>query len=290
MEVKGRCIKMSLCNIHLKRNTKKTLPRHIYANKIISEEASLYAFQKGSYTVEAAIVIPLVAGFLVSILFFFRVLQVQAAIDEALIYAGRKVAAESSITDSEAALFLSTEFFFLQILEEYECVEEYVDYGKLGISLLKSDFSEDSIYLRAEYSMKMPVAFFEIGKIYLWQQNTFRKWTGDGSWQEEDMVYVTSTGEVYHSSMNCQSIKLSVKYTDYSKIEGLKGANGQKYYACSRCADKSLGAGRVYFTDYGTLYHADISCSAIKRTVTQIPLSEIGERRKCSFCYTDKEE
>lgn len=281
---------MSLCNVQSIPNLKKTLPRHKYAKKRISKEASLYAFQKGSYTIEAAVVIPLVAGFLVSILFFFRVLQVQSVIDEALIYAGRKVSAESSITDSKAALFLSTEFFFYQFLEEYQYVEEYVDYGKLGISLLKSDFSEDSIYLRAEYSMKMPVSFFEIGKIYLWQQNTFRKWTGDGSNQEENIVYVTPNGEVYHNSLNCQSIKISVKQTTYSSIAGLRGANGQKYYECSRCVSQIYESDRVYYTDYGTLYHADISCSAIKRTVTQIPLSEVGNRRKCSFCYTKGDE
>ncbi len=266
----------------------KSLPGHTYRKRKISQETSSYAFQKGSYTIEAAIVIPFVAGFLVSILFFFRILQVQAAVDEALIYAGRKVAAESSITDSETVLFLSTELFFHQILDEYECVDEYVEFGKLGILLINSDFSGDEITLRAEYSMKMPISFFDVGRIYLWQQNSFCKWNGDGEVQKEDVVYVTATGEVYHCSKNCRSIRLSVKQTDYSSIGGLRGKDGQKYYPCSLCLKEISSNGKVYYTDYGTLYHGDISCSAIKRSVSQISLSEVGTRRKCSFCYTEE--
>ena len=76
---------------------------HMYTHKILNKtlsgrkseilkptkETSSYAFRKGSYTIEAAVVIPLAAGFLVSMLFFFRIIQVQASVDEALIFAGR---------------------------------------------------------------------------------------------------------------------------------------------------------------------------------------------------------
>ena len=294
MNLKGRYVKMSLCisphsNIC---SPKKSLSGHCLQKNTYThmqihrlKETSLHTFRKGSLTVEAAFVIPLVAGVLVSVLFFLRILQVQAAVDEALAYAGRKAAAESSITDSEAALFLSAEFFFLQILEQYDCVEDYVEYGSLGISLLSSDFSGEDILLRAEYSMKFPISFLDFGRIWLWQQNSFRKWTGSDVSAEEDYVYVSRTGEVYHASSDCRSIQISVQETSYENIGNLRGADGQKYYACSACADRINEGRRVYYTEYGTLYHGDVSCSALKRTVTKIPLSEVGERRKCSYCY-----
>lgn len=266
---------------------KKTLSRHKPLEILISQETSLYTFRKGSFTVETAVVIPLAAIFLVSILFFLRIIQVQAVVDEALFYAGRKLAAESSITDSETALFLSAELYFFQILEEYECIEDYVQYGNLGINLLNSDFSGEDILLRAEYSMKLPVSFFSFGRIYLWQQNSFKKWTGKGIVTSEDYVYISKSGEVYHASLDCRSIRLSVKQAPYSKIETLRGSDGQKYYPCSECAEDIDQNTHIYYTEYGTLYHAEISCSALKRTVIKIPLTGVGDRRKCRYCYSD---
>lgn len=275
---------MSLYDTPLKNCITKTLSRHMQVPT--PKETSLCTFHKGSFTIEAAIVIPLIAGALVSVLFFLRMIQVQAAVDEALIYAGRKVAAESSITDSTLALFLSAETFFLEALEEYECIDQYVENGKLGIYLLKSDFSEDEIYLRAEYHMKSPVSFFGIGNIYIWQQNRFRKWTGVENTKEQQYVYITANGEVYHASSDCRSIKLKIKQTTKERVEEFRGMDGQKYYSCEVCKKASAGYVPVYYTDYGKYYHFDISCSALKRTITKIPLSEVEERKKCSYCYS----
>ena len=82
---------------------------HIY-NKC--KEISSCTFVKGSYTLEAAVIFPLVAGFLVSILFFFRVLQIGTSVQCALTYAGRMTAVEASMIDEQAALLVSAEGFF----------------------------------------------------------------------------------------------------------------------------------------------------------------------------------
>ena len=278
---------MSLNMTPRRISIEKTLSRHITNKILILKETSLYTFQKGSFTLEAAVVIPIAAFCLASILFLFRIIQVQAAVDEALFYAGRKVAVESSITDSNAALFLSAVVYFLRILEEYECIEDYVEYGSPGISLLNSDFSGEDILLRAEYQMKCPISFFGFGKVYLWQQNSFKKWTGEGAVSVGDYVYVSKTGEVYHASSDCRGIRISVKQTSMSQIETIRGGDGQKYYPCSYCIEDIGPKGMVYYTEYGTLYHGEISCSALKRTVTKIPLAEVGDRRKCSYCYSE---
>ena len=135
--------------------------------------------------------------------------------------------------------------------------------------------------------MKLPVSFFEFGNIYLWQQNSFKKWTGDAVSDPENYVYISQSGEVYHASSDCRSIQLSVKQTSYNKIDTLRGLDGQKYYPCSECIENTPQSGSVYYTEYGTLYHEEISCSALKRTVIKIPISDVGARRKCKYCYSD---
>ena len=51
---------------------------------------------KASYTLEAAVIFPLVAGFFVFILFFFRVIQVESQVKAALYYSSRMSALASS--------------------------------------------------------------------------------------------------------------------------------------------------------------------------------------------------
>jgi len=68
-----------------------------------------------------------------------------------------------------------------------------------------------------------------------------------------------------------------------SEIGDYRGVDGQKFYPCSRCKKEDCQV--VYYTDYGTLYHKDIACSAIKRLVEKIKIEDVGNRRPCSFCY-----
>lgn len=239
---------------------------------------------KASMTVEAAVVVPIMAGFLCCILFLFRVLQVQEVVEEALIYAGRKAAVESSVLTSEEALFLSAEVHLLQVLEENDIIEQYVKYGILGVNILKSDFSANEIVLCAEYEMMLPVKFFGIDRLSLFSENRFRKWVGTSVEKEIEWVYVTPTGSVYHVDTGCRVIDLSVKAVAVQDIEKQRGADGQRYYPCGRCDAAKETLGIVYCTDYGTLYHGTVSCSALKRSVKKIAKSEVEGLRACSFC------
>jgi hypothetical protein len=248
--------------------------------------ASFYTCKKASYTLEAAVVIPLMAAYLVTLLFFFSILEIQCEVDEALLYAGRKTAVESSTVEEEELLFLSAKAYVLYALEDNSLVQKHIENGAWGIQLWRSDFWGEDIILRAEYEVKLPISVFGIDHIELSAQNRFRKWNGDRILEEQgDYVYVTPNGEVYHMGLTCRSINLSVKQTTRAAIGYLRGKNGQKYYECSRCDWKDKKKERVYYTDYGTLYHKDIACSAIKRTVERVKIDEVTERRPCSFCY-----
>ena len=257
---------------------------HKLPNK--TQRASFCACHSGSYTLEAAVVVPLLAGYLVTILFFFFILEMQCAVDEALLYAGRKTAVESSIVDSEEVLLLSAEGYMLSVLHGNPLLERYVKHGVWGISILESEFDEEYIVLKAEYVVKLPISFGKVGQIRLSSQNRFHKWTGDKTVvSDETVVYVTPNGEVYHSSLTCRSINLKVRTATIKEIPNLRGADGQKYYECTRCIWDDENKERIYYTDYGVRYHKSISCSALKRSVEKIDLKDVGDRRPCSFCY-----
>lgn len=284
--MKGRCKGMSLWIFQSLFNYNRSPQIRTRYKYITSKGTSLYTCHKASLTVEAVIVIPLMVSFLVIFLFFFRVLQVQVAVEEALMYAGRQVAVESSVVSSEEMLFVSAEARMLAALSETPEVDEYVENGILGISLLQSEFDGREILLRAEYTIPVPVGFFGLKDIELVSENRFQKWIGNSIDNENgDGVYVTKNSEVYHSSLSCRVLDLSVKTVIFSEVENLRGLSGQKYFACSRCVETSNKSVYVYCTDYGRLYHEDIKCSALKRTVEKISIEEIGGRRQCSFCW-----
>ena len=251
----------------------------------IYQRASFCICQKASYTLEAAVVIPLLAGYFVTLLSFFQILQIQCAVDEALLYAGRKTAVESSIVDSEEALFVSAEGFLLYALKDNSLIEDHVVYGMLGIHLWESEFDGEAIVLKADYAVKLPIGFLGIKQVELTSQNRFQKWNGEKSGEDDgEWVYVTPNGVVYHADIACRSLNLSIKFTSLGEIEELRGLDGQKYYECSLCDWEDDRTERVYYTDYGVLYHKNISCSFLKRTIEKISIEEIGDRRPCSFC------
>lgn len=257
----------------------------ITGKRFLRKKTSLCIRKKASYTLEAAIVIPFVAAFFVSVLFFFRVLQIETQVQEALDYASRKSACEASVVNSGPVLMASAEAYFLKGLQDYELPAHYVSGGKVGISLLRSDVSDCYINLQADYHIKLPINFFTVRGIMISQSSKSRKWTGDrDSGQEEDYVYVTETGTVYHRDRMCSYLDLSIQTVNSGNLEGLRNRGGHKYYPCAECAAKNKAGNTVYITDYGTCYHVSLSCSGLKRTIYMIPLSEVGGKGPCSKC------
>lgn len=259
--------------------------------QIASKETSFCACLKASLTLEAAVVIPVMMGVFVSLLFFFRMMQVQALIEDALMYAGRKVAVESSIVTSDETLFLSAEVFMVAALKDEEIIERYVKNGIWGITLLGSSGDEETLCLKANYCIKLPISLFGIHEIWLWNQDIFHKWVGSQNSlekEEEGWVYVTTNGAVYHSSLHCRVLNLSVKKVSVEKVKEIRGASGQEYVACYRCAEGRSDLEMVYCADYGTLYHGSLDCAFIKRTIRKISISDVANKRPCSFCYGEE--
>lgn len=280
---------MSLCGVNRTQSNSVRKPLSKYACPILVndliKEAPLCT-RRGSFTLEAAVIMPLAASFLAMILMFFRVLQVETEVYSALSYASRKTAAMILTEDSEIAELAMAEVYFRYALAEYELPENYVKGGAYGISLTSSDFSGEYVCLKAVYRISFPIHFFTIEGISIYQESKSRKWTGsDGSATEDNpWVYVTETGSVYHVTTKCSYLDLSAQSANYAEIQGLRNKNGHKYYACELCAAEIQTSGLVYITDYGTVYHMSMNCTGLKRTVYQVRLSEAGDKAACSKC------
>lgn len=275
---------MSFCMRLKSSNHKKSLPGYM-KNTSCGKKAFLHIRCKGSYTLEMAVVLPLVAAFFVAILFFFRILQVQTQVQEALVYASRKTAVQACSSNYSAVLLAAAEVYFRKEVQQYGEYQQYVGNNPGGVSLLLSDMDGPEITLRADYFMKLPIGFFEVKGIRMTQVSTSRKWTGDSdSWIDEDYVYVTKHGSVYHCSRNCSYLDLSIRMAEYAQIGTLRNKSEHKYSACHQCVAKNKALQQVYITDYGDVYHATLSCSGLKRTVYLIPLSEVGSKGPCSKC------
>lgn len=281
---------MSFCARLKTPNHYKSLPEYSI-NSSCSKKAFLHIRKKGSYTLEMAVVLPLVTAFLVSILFFFRVLQVQTQVQEALVYASRKTAAQASATNSTPVLFVAAEVYFRKEAQQHNEYRQYVADQPGGVSLLLSDLDGPEVTLRADYYIRLPISFFKVKGVQITQTSSSRKWTGDRElWTDEDYVYVTEHGTVYHCSRNCRYLDLSIRAVEYAQIGTLRNKSEHKYNGCNQCVAKNKTYEQVYITDYGEVYHATLSCSGLKRTVYMVSRSEVGNKGPCSKCGTVKDE
>lgn len=286
---------MSFCSRILYPRKNQSLPEYASKNKNITKKSGsckktfLHIRTKASYTLEMALILPIVVTFLISILFFFRVLQVQTQVQEALVYASRRTAVQAGAADNSMLLLAKAEGFFRKELQQHEQYQKYVQGNFGGVSLLLSDMSGSKITLRADYFIKLPITFFNIRGVRITQYSTSRKWTGDREQgTDTDYVYITEHGTVYHCNRNCSYLDLSIRVADYAEIGRLRNKNEHKYSECERCVAKNKASNQVYITDYGTCYHAALSCSGLKRTVYLVPLSEVGSKSPCTKCGKKK--
>lgn len=133
----------------------------------------------------------------------------------------------------------------------------------------------------------MSVKLFNSVKVHAWTGREYEKNTQEEGKtdQEEQMVYVTETGSVYHRKLECSYLNLSVSHVSGSAIGEYRNQNGEKYSPCETCARNQNPAGIVYITDTGNRYHNLESCSGLKRTVRLVKCSEVNSRmHACSRC------
>jgi len=271
-------------NIHIFKHSNKSEALSISLEKNLNEPgtgvkdrgAARCTCLSALLTVEMAVVLPLFICFMVFILYFFRVLQVQAGVSQALQYAGRRIAAEysrSAESAGESAGYSKTEgaindpdgyrkeelgnqsgengkgasmlgllrvkVLFEKQLRKQKCPVQYISRGITGISLIQSDFTGNYVELKAVYRMKLPVALLGDLQYRIVQTAKCRKWTGfvPGQDTEQEDIW-------------------------------------------------------FYYTQHGTVYHTSRSCTHLDLSIRGVTYAQAGSSRnksggkyhKCEKC------
>ncbi len=245
----------------------------------------------GSMTLEGCLVLPLFLFFMMSIILSIEVVRFQSDMQEALhkignenAFLGYQVKYQNMSTQDTCSGITS---YLGKQLYPYLCVSD----GEAGLVIqdLSTVEQDGTIYLKAKYQIKSFISWLSIGDVYF--EDTFysHAWTGFSPNQldtklkdDEIFVYITKTGSKYHLSYDCTYLRIPIQSINASQLSTIRGASGQKYYACERCHPAKEGM--VYITTDGNRYHGQADCSSLIRTVFVIPLSKATGYGPCSKC------
>lgn len=218
---------------------------------------------KGSFTVEAALVVP----------FSFLVLMSLSCLFQALIQQN------------------DTQFYLLKATKAYS--------SQGGSGTLVQNLWDRRVFLSREIAggkmyytyetIEIPILGSRFFRMNRYQQMVASDYRGVSMVSEETnekIVYVAVNGQVYHLDRECTYLRTRVRTVMVGQAAALRNQSGGKYYPCESCCQgKEPAAGtQVYITSFGDRYHTGKNCPRIKRTVRQLPLSEVGGLPACSKC------
>lgn len=237
-----------------------------------------------SMTVEASLVLPVFLFAMILIGYLGQLLRCQDEVQGALTRLAREASAEYGATGSG---LLKRKAYYIAKLNTYLK-------GSAGtVTLLESHLMEDQdeIDLVAGYWVRTPFSLLGSGKFHFRQRVHTRAFTGvdrreKENVQEDTIVYITETGKVYHRSLQCTYLKLSISMVRFSDLGDRRNESGGIYKPCERCCgEKTMDmTDTVWITSYGDRYHTIGSCSGLKRNIREIRLAEAGNRPPCSKC------
>lgn len=269
---------------------------------LTKRNVSLFSSFRGSITVETALVLPLFFFFCIqflSVLCLFGLHSVLTAAlhQEVLELSLQAYTCEQAGIDTESMLLhVLGEAYLKKKIIEY-AGEEYLDAsmiegGKGGIRIQfekQQEKGQDVVDVTLSYRIRPYFGIMGFQDFSMSNRCQVKAWTGyvqpvedrDGS-NEDELVYITENGSVYHKSRQCSYLNLSIQEVNTSQLEMLRNADGGKYYACERCRGGKQEI--VFLTEDGTRYHTSLMCSGLKRTIYVVRRSEAGGRSACSRC------
>ncbi len=226
------------------------------------ERVSLFTSNKGSIVVETALVIPIFLTMFVMLLHFIIILDKQNTTCNSLY---------------DNANIIS---------------KDILNYGTTdGVSIGYESILKDSLVLKSNASYKIPLLIWKGYSININQTLVCRKWTGESIVDnkednvDDNIVYITKNGKVYHTNKQCTHLRLSIKKLKNKEVKYRKNKYGRSYSKCKLCISMELDENQIiYITDMGDRYHVDGNCGGLTRFIQAISIKEIGERQLCLRC------
>lgn len=291
----------SLCFTRGKKIKNKVL-QNSFDKKRTQKEYRTSAFgYKGSITIEAALVLPIFMIFTAGLITILSLLSFQSEVQEAVNETAKSFSRKAYIAENTKAgdVVINTASISAALLGPGLGDIKNDRHLQGGFNPLMSTYDAETgiIDVVVTYDYKIHVLPENIASIPMAQRMRMRAWVGrkldtagsGGNSGEEsedgngNTVYVTETGTVYHTSKNCTYLDLSIHQISYGNVSDARNKSGGKYYGCPLCS-KGAHPSSVYITDYGENWHTSLSCSGLKRTVSEKDISDVGDLPLCSKC------
>ncbi len=257
---------------------------------------------KGSLTVETALVLPLFLFAMIAVIMIGEGVRFSGNMNASLMDTGKKLSMyayagnrtglmEGSLIGGKAVSMTLGKSLSLKDLDTHRMDILPVEDGKNGLSFIHSSVMgpDQMIDLNAVWNMKVFFPLPGVKGFKVIDRARIRAFTGydntrraDRSEEDEEMVFITENGSVYHRDRNCRHLNINIRQTSRAAVGRERNMNGGKYYPCEYCGGGS-GDG-LYITEDGDRYHTKISCPGLKRSIRCIPISEVGGRPPCSQC------
>ena len=259
---------------------------NLKTNHLDQERASPFT-SKGSITMEAAVVIPVFFFAILCMMYLFEVMAIQSSISSASQCVGKAWAEESYLSPVVFPRELEKEL--IRVIGKEKLDSSIIANGSEGISCeySKANLKTAVLNMNVRYQIEIPVMMFRLPIRTYEERLRVKGWTGDiglSDDEEDEMyVYITDYGSVYHQSLACSYLELTIRGISVNKLYNERNEYGAIYYRCEKCGDLPK-EGVVYVTDYGNRYHTTLSCSGLKRTIHIVKLSEVNGLGGCSKC------
>lgn len=274
--------------------------KHSPANNVMSQRVSLFnslGWVKGSLTVEAAVVVTMFLFAMISLLYFCEIMRYSDLVESSLHQTAKAMAVKAyaakyigdgdlgPIAGSIGGVALSQTYVAANVSKNLQA--SGIKTGKISY-LRSSIMNNDIIDLIAVEELKPLYDICSIGTFRIMDRARVHAFTGyDNTKTEameanEEIVYVTESGSVYHSSRNCSHLKVSVTTISAEALKTKRNKSGGKYYPCEYCP--GTAAANYYITEYGDAYHTKANCQGLKRNVMAVPISKVSGKAACKTC------
>lgn len=279
------------------KNTEKAIPalhkRDVNKNHIKnigthpSERAFCRHSLRGSMTVEAAVVVPMVFFVWIACMALTSVVKIYENVQNALTNTALEMSVSSG--DDADAVRHTGKLMIMGCLMNFNNLETGAVTYVHGFDFFESSILENEreILLKVKYYVQIMEGLIPIPEIKLSNQVYVRAWTGyletenlgESLLGQFNDVYVSEYGQVYHTDPMCSHIRL--------KIFMVSENRAKHYEPCDKCIRTGIHRGNTYYiTATGECYHSRLGCSGLKRNIDCMMITEAKTRgfRPCSRC------
>lgn len=255
---------------------------------------------KGSMTVEATILIPLLMFFVMHIFSVVEMIRVQSNITYGLWRVGEVLTVGEAVvgeriwqSNADIEVFddvmgsVALSSYMEKTLGKQYLKDSPLVYGVKGLNFIMSDYrnAEDCVDIVVTYQVEPAITVFPFPYTRMANRYYGRAFTGYDVSAPGDMVYVAENGTVWHVSAECSYIHVPLTVMDKNTVMSMETSDGGKYKPCDKCGKD---AEEVYITRNGEKYHASKDCAALRRHVRAIPKSEAKNLKPCSRCVKER--